>query len=232
VSKTPFQQVTDDLTDGCGCACHTGVGYNSACGHCRPIPLTRDVANSVAEWGRPDRVLPTWRGRRCWQFPADLWRYAELCWELHPSFVVEVGTQEGGTALFLADVLDAIGHGAVIAIDVRPVELDHPRITQVWGDSTSTEVLHRLPLTMIGHRGLVLLDGSHASGHVEAELDAYAPLADYLVVEDTIMRWLPRYTGGPHNALDRWLPEHPEWRADPDPVPGPTQHPGGWLRRV
>ncbi len=34
--KTPFQRVVDDLTDGCGCGCHTGIGYNAACRHCVP----------------------------------------------------------------------------------------------------------------------------------------------------------------------------------------------------
>lgn len=32
----PFRAVVDDLTGGCGCACHTGIGYNTACAHCRP----------------------------------------------------------------------------------------------------------------------------------------------------------------------------------------------------
>lgn len=32
--RTPFQQVTDDVTGGCGCACHTGTGYRSSCDHC------------------------------------------------------------------------------------------------------------------------------------------------------------------------------------------------------
>ncbi len=34
--KTPFQRVVDDLTGGCGCGCHTGIGYNAACRHCQP----------------------------------------------------------------------------------------------------------------------------------------------------------------------------------------------------
>jgi len=193
---------------------------------------TRDIHNAVAEWGRPDRVLPTWRGRQCWQFPADLWRYAEWCWELAPPFVVEVGVQEGGTSLFLADVLDAIGKGVVIGVDVRPVDLEHSRIVPVWADSVSEAAVEEVETVLMGRRGgLVLLDGSHASDQVYRELDLYAPLADALVVEDTIMRWLPQYNDGPHVALDRWLPEHPEWEVVADPVPGPTQHPGGWLRR-
>lgn len=33
-SRSPFRDVTDDLTGDCGCACHTGVGYNTSCAHC------------------------------------------------------------------------------------------------------------------------------------------------------------------------------------------------------
>jgi hypothetical protein len=34
--KSPFRAVTDELTGGDGCACHTGLGYNTSCQHCRP----------------------------------------------------------------------------------------------------------------------------------------------------------------------------------------------------
>lgn len=34
--STPFQLAIDDLTHGCGCACHAGVGYRTACVHCAP----------------------------------------------------------------------------------------------------------------------------------------------------------------------------------------------------
>jgi hypothetical protein len=30
----PFRDVVDALTNGCGCACHTGIGYRSSCYHC------------------------------------------------------------------------------------------------------------------------------------------------------------------------------------------------------
>ena len=36
MSESPFRRVVDDLTGGCGCACHTGIGYNTACSHCQP----------------------------------------------------------------------------------------------------------------------------------------------------------------------------------------------------
>jgi len=42
-ASSPFQKVTDDLTDGCGCACHTGTGYRSSCDHC--------TGHSIATFG-------------------------------------------------------------------------------------------------------------------------------------------------------------------------------------
>jgi hypothetical protein len=39
MAETPFQRVVDDLTDGCGCACHTGLGYRSSCEHCPRMGL-------------------------------------------------------------------------------------------------------------------------------------------------------------------------------------------------
>jgi hypothetical protein len=35
-ATSPFRAVTDELTGGDGCACHTGRGYNTTCSHCRP----------------------------------------------------------------------------------------------------------------------------------------------------------------------------------------------------
>jgi cephalosporin hydroxylase len=76
----------------------------------------------------------------------------------------------------------------------------------------------------------VLLDTDHASAQVLAELEAYAPLASYLIVQDTLMGYLPQYPDNPRQAVEKWLPDHREFTADPDP--DPTNHPGGWLRRT
>lgn len=60
-SKSPFQRVVDELTDGCGCACHTGTGYRTSCEHCTvhwdkhgqmhrgPVPTPGTYQESAAE---------------------------------------------------------------------------------------------------------------------------------------------------------------------------------------
>lgn len=190
----------------------------------------QNAAVSVAAWPAMMAAQPRWRGVPCQQFPSDLWRYAELVFRLRPPFVLETGTAAGGTALFLADVLEAAGGGEVITVDVEPPSVTHERLICVQRDSADPGTASFIRGRFGGARGLVLLDGDHSSGQVLRELDTYADLADYLVAEDTIMEHLPQYGDGPHVALAKWLPDHPEFAPDPDP--SPTQHPGGWLRRV
>ena len=191
------------------------------------------VIASVERWYRPDR--PSYRGIYCQQFEEDLDRYAELVAELAPPFVVEIGRSDGGTALLLADRLhETRPDAAMVSIDIEPpgrlINYGRGRtirwVTASSSHPTSIQVVRDVARR---GRGLILLDGDHEPAQVAAELDLYADWADYLVVEDTIMRHLGNRVG-PHMALDAWLPDHPEFTPDPDPVL--TQHPGGWLRRI
>ena len=189
------------------------------------------IARSVAAW---EQMRPlSWRGVPCQQFPSDMLRYAEILHELRPPWVIECGTADGGTALFLACVLESV-RGQVISIDKdpRPVAVEHPRLTLLKGDAAAPDVAARVRSipAVRARRGVVLLDTDHTAAQVLAELAAYAAVADYLVVQDTLMGWLPQYPDNPQAALEQWLPGHPEFRQDEEP--DPTNHPGGWLRRV
>jgi cephalosporin hydroxylase len=160
-----------------------------------------------------------------------MWRYAAVAHELRPPWVLECGTADGGAALFLADMTwTAGGHDISIDNDPRPVSLPHQRLTLLKGDAASPDMVARVLALTRGTRGMILLDDDHSSAHVLAELDVYAPLADYLIVQDTLMGYLPQYPDNPRQAVEKWLPGHPEFAQDPEP--DPTNHPGGWLRRV
>jgi cephalosporin hydroxylase len=193
------------------------------------------IARSVAAWERMGPL--SWRGVPCQQFPSDMLRYAEVLHELRPPWVLECGTGGGGAALFLAEYLaDARAWRQVVSIDndPRPLSISHPQLTLLKGDAADPDVaakaLHRLTSGGRGYRGVVLLDSDHTSAQVLAELDAYAKHADYLIVQDTLMGYMPQYPDNPRQAVEKWLPGHPEFAADPEP--DPTNHPGGWLRRV
>ena len=88
----------------------------------------------------------TWRGHLCVKCPLDLWMYQELIQRVRPSYFVELGTAWGGTALFIADLFEAMQQGEVIGVDVRDRGSypDHPRITRLLGNSGSERVIETI----------------------------------------------------------------------------------------
>ena len=178
-----------------------------------------------------------WRGTKIVKAPTDMWVCQQIITDCRPDAIVETGTAWGGSALFFADMFDLFGHGEVITVDNRRMgTVTHPRITYIDGDSVSRA---GAVADIVALRScMVVLDSDHRRDHVVAELDAYGPLVtsgQYLVVEDTNLGRLAgaEFAGnGPADALDEWLPDHPEFVADAScERHGLTMNPGGWLRR-
>jgi cephalosporin hydroxylase len=183
-----------------------------------------------------------WLGTRALKAPQDLWLYQEIVSELRPGLIVETGTFEGGSALYLATVCEAIGHGEVVTVDVRRRgDLPrHERIVYVVGSSTDPEVVARVQERARAAEGvLVILDSDHSRDHVLGELRAYGPLVSpggYAIVEDTNINGHPvaRHWGpGPMEAVDAYLAEGAPFEIDRGREKFLfTCNPRGFLRRT
>ncbi len=188
-----------------------------------------------------DTINLSWLGHRVLKCPFDLWMYQELLVRTRPDVVVETGTAFGGSALFIASVLDLIGHGEIVTIDVHPVtgRPRHPRISYVAGSSVAPDIVERVRSKVGGRRAMVILDSDHSAPHVLAEMAAYAPLvqvSDYLIVEDTDINGHPTYPAfgpGPMEAVEAFLAMSDDFRID-DRCERfmMTLNPRGYLRRV
>src|SRR5688572_24350107 len=90
-----------------------------------------------------DTINLSWFGHLVLKCPLDLWIYQELLVRNRPDFVVETGTWAGGSALFFAMILDHVGHGQVISIDIegKPERPEHSRITYITGSSLDESVI-------------------------------------------------------------------------------------------
>lgn len=191
-------------------------------------------------------TAPQHRGITCQQHQTDLDRYAQVISEMKPAWVLQTGIYWGGTALFLSDVMSKAnpeGRVMVVDIDLGPCQILTQNIPtdnlSIVGDSaTSEEFFNQFTDFANGERGLISLDDLHTREQVAVELEMYAPYADYLVVEDTILdtadgdhaHYQP---SNPKQALDAWLASGLNaLQFKPDPDPEPTQHVGGWLRRI
>ncbi len=186
----------------------------------------------------------TWMGASAHKNPMDAWIYQEILFSVRPEFVVEIGSCEGGTTLFLAHMLDLIGAGSVVSVDIdrSKFSVSHPRIVLVTGDSGARETVAEVARLCRGHRTLIIHDGDHREEPVLRDLLAYCDLVSpgsYLIVEDGVMDLfrpgdgIGTFAKGPLAATERYLRLRPEFEVDRSRERYVmTYNPLGFLKRV
>lgn len=196
---------------------------------------------------------PTWLGRPIIQLPHDIVQMQELIWKTKPDFIVETGIAHGGSLVFSASMLELIGSGRVIGIDIdirkhnrRAIEehfLKH-RIDLIEGSSTDKQTLEKVRImTRRSKKTLVILDSNHSTDHVYKEMQLYSQLVtpgSYLVVMDgaqaqvaDIPRGKPEWRfDNPLAAINRFTLETNDFEIDPQYTRmHVTSSPCGFLRR-
>ena len=197
----------------------------------------------------------TWMGRPIIQFPQDMMAMQEILWSVKPDLVIEAGVAHGGSILYYASLLELIGHGEVLGIDIdiRPHNREaieaHPmsrRVRLLEGSSTGRETIHEVHALAQGKRAVVVLDSNHTHDHVLAELHAYTPLVcpgGYCVVMDTLIEDMPQGLVGdrpwgpgnnPKTAVQQFLNDSQDFEIDVELESKLliTVAPGGYLKRV
>jgi cephalosporin hydroxylase len=133
-----------------------------------------------------------WMGVRALKNPLDAWIYQEIIYEVQPDRIIEIGSAEGGSTLYFAHLLDLVGKGKVLSIDIDRANyhVHHERIVTLTGDSSSPEILSRVSEFCEGKSVLVVHDGDHRKEQVLKDLKNYSKFVSvnsYLIVEDGII---------------------------------------------
>lgn len=180
-----------------------------------------------------------WFGQEMSKLPLDSWIYQEIIWEQKPDFIVECGTDRGGSAYFFASLLDLIGRGEVITIDVNDTQVPHPRVTKVHGSSVSPEIFNKVRNMVQGKKVMVVLDSDHARDHVLKEMELYGGLVTtgfYMVVEDSNINGhpvLPGWGPGPMEAIKKFIKKRDDFVIDKTKEKfGVTFYPNGFLKKI
>ena len=169
------------------------------------------------------RLQQQWLGHDIIKTPMDCWVYQEIIWETKPDYVIELGVMFGGATHFYASILDLVGHGEVIGIDIslakaRPA--GNRRIRYIEGGSVDPAVVEQVRSLVSGKRVMVVADSDHEKGHVLEEIRAYAPMVHvggYFVVEDSlndVMGYHPVPNEGPKAASAQFLAENDDFVLD------------------
>jgi cephalosporin hydroxylase len=161
----------------------------------------------------------TYKGIPTLKNPFDWALYPMLLWEARPQTIIEIGSNRGGSALWLADTMRAFGLPAEIhSIDLEPVtDLVAPGITFHSGDARqlddalSPEFMRQLPRPL-----LVIEDSDHqkdTSLAVLAFFHQWLQPGEHIIIEDGIVTELgiaEGFGGGPQAALAAFLDQHPD----------------------
>ncbi len=197
---------------------------------------------------------PTWLGRPVIQFPTDIVAIQELIWRLRPDVIVETGVAHGGSLVLSASILELMGKGKVVGVDIeirphnRAAIEAHPlchRIELIEGSSTAEDTLAAVRAT-VGDAEcvLVMLDSNHTESHVLRELESYSSLVtpgSYVVAHDGAQAWVWDVPNGkpewkddhPLGAIHKFISRHPEFTVDPYWTRwGITSSPEGFLKRA
>lgn len=179
-----------------------------------------------------------WMGRPIIQYPQDMVAMQEIIWDIKPDLIIETGIAHGGSLIYYASLLELIGSGEVLGIDIdirqhNRVEIEaHPmfkRIKMIEGSSVDKNTVDKVAKAAEGKsKVLVVLDSNHTEEHVYQELMAYSPLVtlgSYIVVFDTIVELLPdNYIPGmqrpwgigdnPMTAVNKFLENNKSFEVD------------------
>ena len=146
----------------------------------------------------------TWLGLPIIQYPQDIIAMQEIIWEIKPDLIIETGIARGGSLLLSASILELIGHGTVLGVDIdirefnkKNIKKSHlkKRISMIQGSSIDKKIVARVKKFAKGKkRILIFLDSSHTFEHVLEELKSYSSLVkkgSYIIVFDTMVEDFP-----------------------------------------
>lgn len=193
-----------------------------------PTPGERDLAHRQWSSSLPRAVLEgiqnqvhhqRYRGRQFVKSPFDIAMYLQLLERERPRTIIEVGSKEGGSALWLADTARALGlECGVLSFDVVPPEpAEHDTVEFRRGDGRRFgEALVAAAAGDLPHPWLVIEDADHAEATTLGVLRGVHPFlepGDLAVVEDGNLSDLypesfPEFSSGPHAGLRSFLADH------------------------
>ncbi|HEV8283362.1 MAG TPA: cephalosporin hydroxylase family protein [Chitinophagaceae bacterium] len=179
----------------------------------------------------------SWMGRPIIQYPQDMIAMQEIVWKVKPDLIIETGIAHGGSLIYYASLLELIGKGEVLGIDIDIREHNrkeiekHPmykRIKMIQGSSIDEEVVKQVKKYTTGkERIIVCLDSNHTHEHVLSELNLYSPFVNtgsYIIAFDTIVEDLPEgyfsqkrpwgISNNPRTAVDEFLKTNKDFEID------------------
>jgi cephalosporin hydroxylase len=160
-------------------------------------------------------------GRKVLKPPFDWIVLGDIIHDTRPEVIIEIGAYQGGTALWMADLVRNLGLDCpILSLDIadRTDGASHPGVRWIWGDAADPATIEQVQRHAAGRRGLVIEDSDHREHVTTRLLDLYHPFVApgcYMIVEDTLCEFTqtPPFPG-PLRAVKSFVENHPEFTID------------------
>ena len=178
------------------------------------------LSNLMLKVGAEKKLMyqANWLGRPIIQFPNDILVLQELIWSIKPDLIIETGVAHGGSLVLSASILELIGKGKVLGIDIdirahnRTAIESHPlsdRIDLIEGSSIDKITIEKIkPYLKDNQVVMVMLDSNHTESHVTEEINIFSnfvTVGSYLIVHDGAQAFVSDI---PRGKLE-WRDDHP-----------------------
>eukprot|EP00276_Gloeochaete_wittrockiana_P007284 CAMPEP_0184658652 /NCGR_PEP_ID=MMETSP0308-20130426/26365_1 /TAXON_ID=38269 /ORGANISM="Gloeochaete witrockiana, Strain SAG 46.84" /LENGTH=291 /DNA_ID=CAMNT_0027097803 /DNA_START=263 /DNA_END=1138 /DNA_ORIENTATION=+ len=201
-----------------------------------------------------------WLGAQFLQPPIDLLILQEIVWEVKPDLIIEVGAHAGGSALFLAHIMDAYNKdGKIVTFDPydfytrkeieycdgckkanETTDFWQKHVTFYQADADLPESIEKVkPFVSNAKVILVNIDADHTREGIEKNIKNYHDFVtpgSYMIVQDTHLsryfHWPEGYYAPP--VITEFIKEHGDsWMVDRErEYLGITAHPSGYIKRI
>jgi len=172
----------------------------------------------------------SWLGRPIIQSPDDMLRMQEVIYDIKPDVVIETGIAHGGSLIYYASILSAIGKGKVVGVDIDIRKHNRKAIEEhnlfsfidlIEGSSIELETFKKVKeLVSPNDKVIVILDSAHDYKHVMNEIELYSSLVSvgsYIVVTDGSQEYLgttPRAKVDYLGYVETWEENNPKKAAE------------------
>jgi len=205
-------------------------------------------------WNKNVYYRFSWANNALQQIPDDVLMVQQVIWNVKPDLIIECGTFAGGFSVFLASVLESIGFGSVLSVDIDHSNVNRELVAAVpysgrikffESDSVAEPALAEARKHVArAQRVLVILDSDHSYQHVLDELRCYGKFVtpkSYMIVMDGAMTQFALTPRGeddwvhdnPHRAVMDYLKEDDSFQIDETFNSFPLTHaPDGYLQKL
>jgi len=127
----------------------------------------------------------TWRGIAVGKCVYDFALYPMIIWENSPATILEIGSGEGASAIWMADLCKSYNLPTqVYSMDIDPVTLKYEKVTFAKGDSRGINNT-MFDIEMLPHPWLIVEDAHIRMNKVMRYFEKHMHTGDYIIIEDS-----------------------------------------------